>query len=153
MPADLTRRRLLQATGATVAAGYVTTQADSADAVATAPRVVTYPIPTGIAQADSFDVRVRTPHGTWQPVSTYSVDLKVINAQTGAGEIKKSSLAYFDFAGTVEVMVTYREGRVRRAQIRPLSYGIEPRAQDDTLRFTLGSHRQSSGPGQASRRF
>jgi len=36
MPTDLTRRRLLQATGATIAAGYVTSQADAAYA-ATAP--------------------------------------------------------------------------------------------------------------------
>ncbi|WP_328993382.1 glycosyl hydrolase family 28 protein [Kribbella sp. NBC_01245] len=144
MSGDLTRRRLLQATGATIAAGYLTTQASAADATTAAapPLVVTYPIPDGIAQGATFDVKVRTPQGKWQPVSTYSVNLKMINAKTGAGEIKKSSLAYFDFAGTVEVMVTYTKGTVRRARIRPLSYGIEPRAEDNTLRFTLTEPRK-----------
>ncbi len=142
MSSDLTRRRLLQMTGATIAAGYLTSQASPAGAVTAAPRVVTYPIPDGIAQAGTFEVRVRTPHGKWQPVSTYSVNLKVINATTGAGEIKKSSLGYFDFAGPVEVMVTYTKGAVRGARIRPLSYGIEPRVEDKTLRFTLTEPRK-----------
>ena len=96
MNSDITRRRLLQATGATIAAGYVTTQASTATATAAVPAVVTYPIPDGIAQATTFEVKVRTPRGRWQPVATYSVNLKQINATTGAGQVLKSSLAYFD---------------------------------------------------------
>ena len=139
MNSDITRRRLLQATGATIAAGYVTTQASTATA---APAVVTYPIPDGIAQATTFEVKVRTPRGRWQPVATYSVNLKQINATTGAGQVLKSSLAYFDVDGAVEVMVRYTKGAVETARIRPLSYGIEPRIEDDTVRFTLTGPRK-----------
>ncbi|MGW5195310.1 putative Ig domain-containing protein [Kribbella sp. NPDC004138] len=142
MNSDITRRRLLQATGATIAAGYVTTQASTATATAAVPAVVTYPIPDGIAQATTFEVKVRTPRGRWQPVATYSVNLKQINATTGAGQVLKSSLAYFDFDGAVEVMVRYTKGTVETARIRPLSYGIEPRIEDDTVRFTLTGPRK-----------
>lgn len=143
--ADITRRRLLQGAGATIAASYLTSQASTASAAAaatTAPQLVTYPIPDGIPQASTFDVRVRTTNGKWQPLSTYSVNLKMINARTGAGEIKKSSLAYFDFAGPVEVMVTYTKGPVSSARIRPLSYGIEPRVEENTLKFILTEPRK-----------
>ncbi|MEV0283015.1 putative Ig domain-containing protein [Kribbella sp. NPDC050820] len=142
MTAELTRRRLLQATGATVAAGYVTTQAATATAETKAPRLKTYPIPDGIAQATTFDVKVRTGPGPWQPVPTYSVNLKIINAQTGSGQIQKSSLAYFDFAGPVEVMVTYTKGTVNTARVRPLSYGVTPTIETNTVKFTLTEPRK-----------
>jgi hypothetical protein len=142
MTSDITRRRLLQATGATIAAGYVTTQVTTATATPDRPPLVTYPIPGGIAQATTFDVKVRCGPGPWQPVPTYSVNLKQINATTGAGQVLKSSMAYFDFDGSVEVMVRYTKGTVDAARIRPLSYGIEPRIEDDTLRFTLTEPRK-----------
>src|SRR5204862_6535296 len=49
MTSDITRRRLLQATGATIAAGYVTTQAGTATATPApeVPPLVTNPIPYG----------------------------------------------------------------------------------------------------------
>ncbi|TDW84205.1 putative Ig domain-containing protein [Kribbella pratensis] len=139
MTADLTRRRLLQAAGATVAAGYVTSAAGTATATpAPAPPLVTYPIPAGIAQASTFEVKVRTAAGGWTPVPTYSVNLKQINATTGAGQVLKSSMAYFDFADSVEVRVRYKKGTIDTARIRPLSLGIEPVIDDEsTLLFTL----------------
>ena len=144
MTTDLTRRRLLQAAGATVAAGYVTTQATAATAATDAkvPLLKTYPIPAGIAQATTFEVNVRTAPGPWQPLSTYSVNLKLINAQTGAGQVQKSSLAYFDVAGPVEVMVTYTKGTINTARIRPLATGIEPTIDGNTLKFTLPAPRK-----------
>ncbi|TDO52957.1 glycosyl hydrolase family 28 [Kribbella sp. VKM Ac-2571] len=139
MTADLTRRRLLQAAGATVAAGYVTSGAGTATATpAPAPPLVTYPIPAGVAQASTFEVKVRTAAGAWTPLPTYSVNLKQINAMTGAGQVLKSSMAYFDFDGSVEVWVRYKKGTIDAARIRPLSLGIEPVVDDEsTLLFTL----------------
>jgi hypothetical protein len=145
MTSDITRRRLLQATGATIAAGYVTTQAGTATATPAAdvPPLVTYPIPDGIAKATTFDVKVRTAPGPWTSVATYSVNLKQINATTGSGQVLKSSLAYFDFAGSVEVMVRYTKGTIKTARIRPLSLGIEPTIDDEsTLQFTLTEPRK-----------
>lgn len=144
MTADLTRRRLLQATGATVAAGYVTSGAGIAAArPAPVPPLVTYPIPAGIAQASTFEVKVRTAAGPWTTVPTYSVNLKQINATTGAGQVLKSSMAYFDFAKSVEVRVRYTKGTVDTARIRPLSLGIEPAIDDEsTVHFTLTQPRK-----------
>jgi hypothetical protein len=151
MTAELTRRRILQAAGAGVAAGYVTSQAATAGAApasststadAKAARLKTYPIPAGIAQATTFQVKVRTAPGPWQPLPTYSVNLKMINAKTGSGQMLKSSLAYFDFAGQVEVMVTYTKGPINTARIRPLALGIKPQIDGDTLRFTLTDPRK-----------
>ncbi len=145
MTTDITRRRLLQAAGATIAASYVTTQAGTATATPApdVPPLVTYPIPDGIAQATTFEVKVRTAAGPWTPVATYSVNLKQINATTGSGQILKSSLAYFDFSGSVEVWVRYTKGTINTARIRPLSYGIEPTIDDEsTLIFTLTEPRK-----------
>ncbi|RZT11738.1 putative Ig domain-containing protein [Kribbella sp. VKM Ac-2569] len=144
MTADLTRRRLLQAAGATVAAGYVTSGAGTATATpAPVPPLVTYPIPAGIAQASTFEVKVRTAAGAWTTVPTYSVNLKQINATTGAGQVLKSSMAYFDFADSVEVWVRYTKGTIDTARIRPLSLGIEPTIDDEsTLLFTLTEPRK-----------
>ena len=140
MTGELTRRRLLQAAGATVAAGYLTTQ--TATAETKVPRLKTYPIPAGIAQATTFEVKVRTAPGPWQSVSTYSVNLKEINAKTGSGKILKSSMAYFDFAGPVEVMVTYTKGTINTARIRPLAEEIQPAIDGSTLKFTLTDPRK-----------
>jgi hypothetical protein len=143
MTGELTRRRLLQAAGATVAAGYLTTQTSAAAVTETeVAQLRTYPIPAGIALATTFDVKVRTGPGPWQSVSTYSVNLKEINAKTGSGKILKSSMAYFDFAGPVEVMVTYTKGTINTARIRPLSHGITPTIDGSTLKFTLTDPRK-----------
>ncbi|WP_410791774.1 glycosyl hydrolase family 28 protein [Kribbella sp. C-35] len=143
MTADLTRRRLLQAAGATVAASYVTSEAGIATAApASVPPLITYPIPAGIAQASTFEVKVRTKAGAWTAVPTYSVNLKEINATTGAGQVLKSSMAYFDFADAVEVRVKYTKGTIDTARIRPLSLGIEPTIDESTLRFTLTEPRK-----------
>ncbi|TCC30280.1 glycosyl hydrolase family 28 protein [Kribbella speibonae] len=141
MTADLTRRRLLQTAGATVAAGYLTAGVATA-APASAPPLVTYPVPAGIAQASTFEVKVRTKAGPWTTVPTYSVNLKQINATTGAGQVLKSSMAYFDFARSVEVRIKYTKGTIDTARIRPLSLGIEPVVDEDTLRFTLTEPRK-----------
>jgi hypothetical protein len=144
MTADLTRRRLLQAAGATVAAGYITSEGGIATAApAPVPPLVTYPIPAGIAQASTFEVKVRTAAGAWTAVPTYSVNLKQINATTGAGQVLKSSMAYFDFAGSVQVWVRYTKGTINTARIRPLSLGIEPVIDDEsTLIFSLTGPRK-----------
>jgi hypothetical protein len=142
MTADLTRRRLLQAAGATVAAAYVSSATETASA-SPAPSLITYPIPAGIPQASTFEVSVRSAQGRWTPVPTYSVDLKQIDATTGAGELLKSSLAYFDFTGSVQVRVRHAKGRIRTARIRPLSFGIEPTVDDpNSLIFTLTEPRK-----------
>jgi hypothetical protein len=106
---------------------------------------VTYPIPAGITQNTTFKVKVRTPGKEWQPVSTYLATFRIIDPVTGHGAQPNSSMAYFDFSGTVEVSVTYTKGRIETARIRPLSYGITHEADgQDTLTFALTEPRNLS---------
>ncbi|MFF7645288.1 glycosyl hydrolase family 28 protein [Streptomyces canus] len=146
MSTDLTRRRTLQAAGAAaLAAGLSSLTATAAHADATAdgdttpePKLVTYPIPSGVATQASFKVRVRTaPDGEWQTLSCYAPGTKEINPTTGSGKVWGSSMVYFDFRGSVEIEVTYLKGGTTKARVRPDSYGITPELLGDTLRFTL----------------
>jgi hypothetical protein len=140
----LSRRTVLAASGAAAVAGYLATAANPASAQqATAEEtLVTYPVPEGIAQNGGFDVRVRTEKGEWQRLGVYNTRLKLIDAATGAGPLHDSAVAFFDFAGTAEVQVTYTKGAIEKARIRPLSHEIEPQIDGDSLKFTITEPRK-----------
>ncbi|WBO63057.1 glycosyl hydrolase family 28 protein [Streptomyces camelliae] len=145
MNPSLSRRTALQAAGATVLAaglsGLATTaaRADSADS---APKLVTYPLPSGMPTNTSFKVRVRTaPDGDWQTLDIWRPQLEEINPATGSGKVYNSSMVYFDFRGSAEIEVTYLKGGTTKARIRPDSLGITPDLLGDTLRFTLDEPR------------
>ncbi|WP_063753213.1 glycosyl hydrolase family 28 protein, partial [Streptomyces resistomycificus] len=114
-------------------------RAADADADAdAAPQLVTYPRPAAMPTNTSFRVRVRTtPDGDWQTLDIWRPQLGEINPTTGSSKIYNSSLAYFDFQGSVEIEVTYLKGGTTKARVRPDSYGIKPELLGDTLRFTL----------------
>jgi hypothetical protein len=140
---SLSRRTVLQATGAAAVAGYLATAASPASAQeAPANAIVTYPVPEGIAQNGSFEVSVRNGQSDWQRLGVYNTRLKMIDATTGAGPLHNSAVAYFDFSGEVEVKVRYTKSAIEKARIRPLSYGIEPVEEEDTLEFTLTEPRK-----------
>lgn len=139
MSAFMSRRTALRTAGAAALAGPLigrTGTARAADDAADAA-LVTYPVPNGAPVNDGFIVKVRTPRRRWQRLGVYLATLNLINTTTGAGQTQNSSMAYFDFTGSVEVSVTYTKGRIHSARIRPDSYGIEPRVHGDTLTFTL----------------
>ncbi|CAM5483311.1 hypothetical protein SPURM210S_01879 [Streptomyces purpurascens] len=146
MTPSLSRRGALQAAGATVlAAGLtnLTATAARADEAAVAPKLVTYPRPAAMPTNTSFKVRVRTaPDGEWQTLDIWRPQLSEINATTGSSKVYNSSLAYFDFQGSVEVEVTYLKGGTGKVRVRPDSYGIKPEVGGDTLRFTLDQPRK-----------
>src|SRR5260370_7584320 len=48
-----------------------------------------------------------------------------------------SSMAAFDFSGTVEVLITYNKGAIQSARVRPLSYGMTPLVRENTITFSL----------------
>ncbi|MPY63280.1 glycoside hydrolase family protein [Streptomyces spongiae] len=141
MSTNPTRRRTLQAAGAAaLAAGLTNLTATSAraDEDNSAPELVTYPRPSGVATTTSFKVRVRTaPDGEWQTLDIYQPRAREINATTGSGKVYNSSMVYFDFCGSAELEVTYLKGGTTKARVRPNSYGITPELLGDTLRFTL----------------
>lgn len=110
--------------------------------LARAASLVTYPAPKGAPLNDDFRVRVRLAGGEWQRVDTYL--WKVDRVEAGRHTAEPSSVAYFDFDGTVEVEVTSLKGRIDSCRVRPLSYGIAADASGDRLTFTLDRPRMLS---------
>ncbi|GAA2154350.1 MULTISPECIES: glycosyl hydrolase family 28 protein [Glycomyces] len=140
---SLSRRAVLQAGGAVAVAGYLATAANPASAQepSAEDRLVTYPIPEGVARNSTFTVAVKNPGGQWTPVEAYNVRLKEIKL-TGGDQFYQSSVASFDFSGTVEVKVTFTKAEVEQARVRPLSYGIESEVEDRSIHFTLTEPRK-----------
>jgi hypothetical protein len=126
--------RLLAASILAIASGLAAT--------ATEDRLVTYPAPAGSALNPGFTVKVRIPGGEWHPVPTYLVKVDAVVGTLHTPQ--DSSLAYFDFADTVEVAITNTRGPVETARVRPLSFGIKPEVNGDTLTFTLTQPRNLS---------
>lgn len=86
---------------------------------------------------DDFSVKVRKPGGEWKDLFEYSVKVDQV---LGTGHsVQKASMASFDFSGKVEVAVTSNKGSITKAKIRPLSYGIQPKINGNTLVFTLSN--------------
>lgn len=110
--------------------------------LARAASLVTYPAPEGSPLNDDFRVRVRLAGGEWQRVDTYL--WKVDRVEAGRHTAEPSSVAYFDFDGTVEVEVTSLKGRIDSCRVRPLSYGIAADVSGDKLTFTLDRPRMLS---------
>ncbi|KAL7940449.1 pectin lyase fold/virulence factor [Trichoderma barbatum] len=97
----------------------------------------TYPIPTNVPVATSFDVEVRSLGGKWKKIDTYRTTHNEVNFTTGGSIRHTSSMAYFDFNGTVEIRAKYLNDGVSNAIIRPQSLGISPKKSNSTLTFML----------------
>jgi hypothetical protein len=62
----------------------------------------------------------------------------LINTTTGGSGIHDSSLAYFDFCGSVEISATFNGGSIDNTTIQPDSYGIAPTISGgNNLKFTI----------------
>ena len=96
-------------------------------------KLVTWDAPIGVALNKDFTVKVRQPGGDWITLSTYLI--KVDEVREAKHHIENASMVTFDFAGTVEVAVTYNQGKVSTAKVRPLSY--------DCLLYTSPSPRDA----------
>lgn len=105
-------------------------------------RLTVYPAPDGVEMKNDFTVKVRVPGGEWQNVPTYMVKVDEVRGTKHC--VEKASLGYFDFEGQVEVSVTYDNGPIETARVRPLSYGIDPVVDGSTLTFTLDRPRNLS---------
>lgn len=94
-----------------------------------------YSAPEGILQNTDFSVKVRMPGGEWKELDEYLVKVDEVRGTKHFAE--NSSMSYFDFSGRVEVSVRFNKGSIETARIRPLSYGIAPRIEGNTLTFQL----------------
>ncbi len=97
--------------------------------------VVTYPAGQGVETTEDYSVAVRQGGSGWEPVAVYPVKVDEVRGTRHCVEL--ASMAYFDFSGTVEVRVVHNRGAVEAARVRPLSQGIKPSVQGDTLTFSL----------------
>ncbi len=86
------------------------------------PKLTIYPAPQGEPASPDYTVAVEG-----REVFVYLA--KVLHAGP-------ASFAYFDFSGTVNVAVTAKR-KVDSAVVRPLSAGIKPAVEGNTIRFSL----------------
>lgn len=105
-------------------------------------KTVVYPAPAECRLNDSFSLDIRQGDGAWQPVDIYAI--KVDKTEAGKHKAVFTSMAYFDFDGTVDVRVISHRQKVQEAKVRPLSYNITPACAGDTLTFSLDRPRQLS---------
>lgn len=104
--------------------------------------LVVYPSAGVLPMSPDFIVRVRVPGKSWNTVPVYQV--KVADGGGGISTVRESSMAYFDFSGTVEVAVSPVKRRFDSVRVRPLSYGIGSRVVAGTVFFSLDRPRNLS---------
>ena len=105
-------------------------------------QLVTYPAPEGAELMNDFTVKVRESGKDWKPIDTYLV--QVDEVQGNKHNVENASMSYFDFSGEVEVSVTFNHGTIQTGRIRPLSYGIVPSIDGNTMTFKLNCPRNLS---------
>jgi hypothetical protein len=139
--------------------------ASPAWAAAPANRLVVHPVTPGMPLSSDFTVKIRAPGQEWQDVSTYhvkvtqGVDTRAPTQRANLSQNEQeasrnmprlgtgpldSSMASFDFSGSVEASITYNQGNIESARIRPLSYGMAPRIKNNTITFSLSQPRNLS---------
>lgn len=105
--------------------------------------IVTYPAPEGAKLNESFGVEVRqSGDSLWTPVAVYRVYVDEVTG--GRHKVVNSSMAYFDFDGTVDVRVTPRGRDIESVAVRPLSYGIDHTLDGNAICFSLDRPRKLS---------
>jgi hypothetical protein len=101
--------------------------------------IVTYPIPSGIAQRTTFKTSI-SPSGQekWETVEAYQATVAEANITTGSSIYHYTSAAYFDFSAPVDVSIEYMgPDPIKSVQLRPYSYSIKPVIKGKKILFTL----------------
>lgn len=98
-------------------------------------KLIAYPAPESVLQNTDFTVKVRAPGGEWQDLPEYLIKVDEVRGTKHTDE--NSSMSYFDFSGEAEVAVSSNKVSVQSARVRPLSYGIIPDINGNTLTFKL----------------
>lgn len=94
--------------------------------------VITYPAPDAARLQHDFVVKVRGRGQTdWQEAACYQVKVDM-------HEVRCASMAYFDFAGEIEVEITCPSlFYIYQVDVRPLSTGIRAQYDSKTIRLKL----------------
>lgn len=97
-------------------------------------QVAVYPAPEGADLNNDFAVEV-VQNGKSYDSPAYNV--RVARVENAKKTVENSSFTQFSFDGKIDIAVRYNKGRVDSARIRPLSYGIKPRIEGNTLHFSI----------------
>lgn len=94
--------------------------------------IINYPIPKGAVLQQDFCVKLRAEGDReWQETACYQVKVDM-------HEVRKASMVYFDFSGTVDVEITCPAlYHIYQVDIRPLSAGIKAEFTPKVIRFRL----------------
>lgn len=104
-------------------------------------QIVVYPFPKGMQDNTAYSIEVQSGGGPVYSVDAYLATVGQANTTSGAGDTYDTSVAYFDFCGSVDVTIKYNAGRIFTAVIRPYSHGITPTLRGNTLTFSLNEPR------------
>ncbi|KAF7591062.1 hypothetical protein BBP40_002022 [Aspergillus hancockii] len=99
--------------------------------------IKTYTFPAGLKATKSYSIQVKQSTGPLHAVEPYNAIVSEANTTSGKGIEHNTSFASFDFSGFVDVLVTYNNGPVKSAVVRPYSYGIQPTIKGNTISFSL----------------
>ncbi|KAJ5679909.1 hypothetical protein N7462_008153 [Penicillium macrosclerotiorum] len=100
-----------------------------------------YPIPVGLQSNENYSIKVRSRGDSldqpWYQVPVYPVE--VSNASTNSDTFNHYyvGMASFDFNGPIQIRVTYNQGPVHSAVIRPISRGILSQLYENTVNFSF----------------
>lgn len=95
-------------------------------------KVVLYPAPAGLQGAADRIISVEN-----NPLFVYDTAVNFNRAWINEPKLEKTPVAYFDFAGTVNIKIKAPGVKIDNVTIRPLSLAIKPVIKGDTLSFTL----------------
>ncbi|RFU26846.1 hypothetical protein B7463_g9502, partial [Scytalidium lignicola] len=101
--------------------------------------IVAYPFPESMRRNTAYSVEVQQLAGPVKTVDSYLATVAQVNTTSGSAEIYNTSVASFDFCGSVKILVKYNAGKIHNAVVRPYSYGIKPKISGNTLTFTLNT--------------
>ena len=100
-------------------------------------QIKTYNAPDGVLLNDKFNVYVKSESDKdWMQIPSYMIYVdEVVDAKH---HVRNSSMATFDFEGSVEVKIVCRTENINKVKVRPLSYSISHSiVNDSTLMFML----------------
>lgn len=103
--------------------------------IKTNAKIIIYLAPKNNLKCSAYRVQVREAGTHWQPVDVYHAS--VVDVGSGLNIIKKTSFAYFDCTGTVEVTVMADSALVKKVRIRPLAYNIKPIIHGNSVTFFM----------------
>lgn len=89
----------------------------------------------GPALVEPAKDRVVTVNG--KPVFLYDTAVNLNRSWERDPELSKTPVGYFDFSGTVNIKAQVPGADIKTVTVRPLSLGITPKIQGDTISFKL----------------